>query len=357
MSSYHRKLARLPLGIFTNLLDTEDDEDDATMTPTRLRQEICSKLEPNITTVGDLLVYGTLQLLHILDPLLTYHECLEFEARLCRVCAPKPRTAWQLLNQEKGLAHMRTGMPLLDDGVLMGGLRVGTISEVVGRAGVGKTQFAMQLCCALANSGENAGSIYIDTEQKLSLARFQEMAGGGGERMILDNDKQEQHSKKILETITVHSPSSMDELLQTVNKLEDVVLELEDERPVKLIVLDSIAAPFLRKSFSNAEKKGPTESRTELLMDVAQTLKRIADQFDLAVLVVNQVGSVVGEDNTIRAALGTPWHHCLSTRILLEQGVEGTRRASLVKSHIAPNRNMSFEITSAGLEQIEGSIN
>ena len=58
---------------------------------------------------------------------------------------------------------------------LRGGFACGNISELVGRAGVGKSQLALQLCIMAARYNHQT-SIYIDTEQKLSIARLQEMA-------------------------------------------------------------------------------------------------------------------------------------------------------------------------------------
>ena len=71
------------------------------------------------------------------------------------------------------MRHVPTGLPVLDH-ALRGGLRVGTITELVGRAGTGKTQLAMQLCVMAARYSQ--GCIYIDTEKKLSLPRLREIA-------------------------------------------------------------------------------------------------------------------------------------------------------------------------------------
>ena len=69
--------------------------------------------------------------------------------------------------------HIPTLLPRLDES-LLGGVRVGTITEIVGRAGVGKTQLGLQLCIAAAH--HKRGSIYIDTALKLSVNRLQEIA-------------------------------------------------------------------------------------------------------------------------------------------------------------------------------------
>ena len=47
---------------------------------------------------------------------------------------------------------IRSGVSELDE-CLSGGFRVGSISEIVGRAGVGKTQLALQLCVVAAKMG------------------------------------------------------------------------------------------------------------------------------------------------------------------------------------------------------------
>jgi RecA/RadA recombinase len=71
------------------------------------------------------------------------------------------------------MRYLPTGISSLDRH-LRGGVRVGTITELVGKAGVGKTQLAMQLCVMAARYGQ--GCVYIDTEQKLSLDRMREIA-------------------------------------------------------------------------------------------------------------------------------------------------------------------------------------
>jgi len=80
--------------------------------------------------------------------------------------------------------------------------------------------------------------------------------------------------------------------------------------------------------------------RAAAIFRCAQKLKRLADQLHLAVVVINQAGAsgsggdgsadivTNGSGNSgfgaeqqrpqVRAALGTSWHHCVSTRLLLE---------------------------------------
>jgi hypothetical protein len=74
-----------------------------------------------------------------------------FLERTCLQCAPKPCTALDLLqattewhdimdsSQCHTMRYLPTGLPGFDQNIL-GGVRIGTITEVVGRAGSGTTQ-------------------------------------------------------------------------------------------------------------------------------------------------------------------------------------------------------------------------
>ena len=410
-----------------------------------LRAECCSKLRhanlgnaaAGITSVGSFLQLSSPALVRILDPLLTFHECEELKRRICMCCATQPTSALSLFLAttevvDTGLTlnpirHVSTGLASLDR-CLRGGFRVGTISEIVGRAGTGKTQLAMQLCVVAARF--NQGTVFIDTEKKLSLRRLHEIAqarvvvhkaefqheidmdieddfmydGGVGdvaiesEQALADTKNTYKTAAQVMENTTVHSPGSTDELISVVSGIEEEILlrnqeaeESESKFPVRLIILDSIAAPARRDFGSESAPQ-----RVATLMQVAQTLKRLADQLQCAVVVINQVGlleSGGGERSernagsssdyvAVRAALGTSWHHCLSTRLLMEHeldphrlnnsttdeapectipgrgNVSGKstrghiRRATVVKSNVAGWSNTNYIISDMGLVEI-----
>ncbi len=85
MSAAHRKLTRLPLEVFQDLIVNDQEQQ---MTPEDLRAAICDKLRRfrvrsrnaggtttiSLKTVGDLLLTSPLTLLQALDPLLTYSK-------------------------------------------------------------------------------------------------------------------------------------------------------------------------------------------------------------------------------------------------------------------------------------------
>lgn len=387
MSCSFRRLNRLPLSIFEDLQHISENHfgDAAT-----LRASICMKLAKNqnrgkessesVTTVGSFLKISCATLVQVLDPLLTYMECIELRSKICVHCAPSPRSAMELLQSWEScrIDVLPTGMNELDD-CLKGGFRVGTVSELVGRSGVGKTQLAMQLCVVAAKCG--VGTAYIDTEKKLSLERLREISDA---RRSLDSDKTDDggvarlkgnaHTGEVevtansywsqvcvLRNTTIYSPTSTKELLSLIRDLEEEILLRNDEAnnsaeklPVHLLVIDSIAAPTRRDFGADTAPK-----RVSMLIQIAQILKRLAGQLQLAIVVINQVG-MDQQNGEVRAALGISWHHCLSTRILMEREVQSEngsemqfdrcrRTATIVKSNVARNACVTYKICDKGL--------
>jgi RecA/RadA recombinase len=370
-----------------------------------------------------------------------------FLERTCLQCAPKPCNALDLLQattelhnildsaQCHNMRYLPTGLPGFDQNML-GGIRIGTITEVVGRAGSGKTQLALQLVVTAARYGQ--GAVYIDTERKVSLQRLQEMsttrAKAGQDHPSRDlassfapgkefsynisssarqsmtagsQDDNHHHqnlesnrspraeafhyrtAQQVLANLTVHSPGSTQELLTALEDAEDEILYRNqqaldparvDTFPVRLLIVDSIAAPTKRDFGADSAPQ-----RAAAVFQCAQILKRLADQLHLAVVVINQVG--LGQENnnmdssmrlsdnvSVRAALGTSWYHCVSTRLFMEhecdphrlrgrqdeqrnsmyqQQQQGRiRRLTVVKSNLAGVTSTNFEVATSGLEEV-----
>lgn len=290
----------------------------------------------SITTVGSMLRLSPIALLRALDPLLTFQECCEFHRRVCLATAPKAVAALTLLQRQKQNPQhfiLPTGVRKLD-AHLRGGFRVGALTEVVGCAGAAKTQLALQMACYC-----RASTIFVDTESKVSLQRLQEMAG----------------SSHILSNVSLHAPTNLAELLHVLGQLDDEILNHTETTglPVKLLVIDSIAAPARRHGFGSAAVQAAT------ILRIAQTVKRLADQFQLVALVINQVASSPSStEQTTRAALGTAWHHCVSTRVQLEmtmdpQGAIIARQATVVKSNmVGASPPLEFKVTTQGLVDV-----
>lgn len=348
-------------------------------------------------------------------------ECQFFFYRICVECAASPQSALDILQQENNSNQtMRKCIPtsinMLDEH-LHGGFKIGTVSEIVGRAGVGKTQLAMQLCIMAAKFGQ--GSIYIDTEQKMSLNRMQEIAQ---KRYAMNENLPDSQNvfpyktpSTVLQNVIIHSPRSTNQMESIISKLEEEILmrnrAFESSSvanasiyPVRLLLVDSIAAPT-RRDFG----KESAHDRVSALFRISQMLKRIADQLRVAVVVINQIGfmnnnknilnnaldgsdrSIIdrnsnrGDHSSVSAALGVSWHHCVSTRLLLEHTRDSykqianrnmaqgnnqeekqnssqtiqrgfVRSASVVKSNIVGYSKICFEISDLGICEHQTSI-
>lgn len=387
MSSSNRAIARLPLHIFTDLVLRDNEP----YNPIELREAMSIKLgrmksakegsltSGGITTVGELFRMTNPALLRILDPLLTHVEIQEFVYRIYILCTPRYRTAKELCDT----IHSPTSSQVIPshlhslDKALRGGIRIGTVTEIVGKAGVGKTQLSMQLCVNAAKY--KLGSIYIDTERKLSVERLLEI---GHERSKLEDINIDDpiynygnaafSSQDMLDNIVIYNPNDTYELKAIIEKQdEDIVSRLSSSAyPVKLIIIDSIAAP-IRRDFG----EGTAPQRVSIVFRIAQTLKRIADQLQVAVVVINQVDKVekYHQDNhglsEMTAALGPSWHHCVTTRIALEHQYDphqddsmiytdrGRKRiATIVKSNMVPKSSISYEVNQRGVCDFECSF-
>jgi RecA/RadA recombinase len=88
-------------------------------------------------------------------------------------------------------------------------------------------------------------------------------------------------------------------------------------RRVGLIVLDSVAM-LARLEFGTDQ----VITRQKMLAEQASLLKQVAEQFDIPVVLTNQVtggGNASGTPGAQRAALGVVWAHAVSTRLVLDQ--------------------------------------
>ena len=145
------------------------------------------------------------------------------------------------------------------DRALGGGVAGGLITEFCGAAGVGKTQFCFTLCASAAMAvgvcagGGGGGSvIYIDTERKFSAERLAEIVKGRLVAMMVGsgsaadaaltpprNTQELEHAvRDAVGRVFVHTVSSCEELTDTIERLESLVVE----HGCKLVLLDSIAA-------------------------------------------------------------------------------------------------------------------
>eukprot|EP00798_Chlamydomonas_sp_ICE-L_P006745 gene6745-3418_t len=194
---------------------------------------------------------------------------------------------------------------------------------------------------------------------------------GVGQKEALDS---------LLGRVLLIIPSSTEELLQCVHSLEAGIIEsnarlvsLEAgiiESKARLVVVDSVAA-VARADFGGAGWQN-TANRNKALGQLAAQLKHLAETFRIPVIVTNQlVFELVlvlvlerlqqqqqGQSKskgTLTAALGTMWAHNVNVRLILERSGEH-RYLRVAKSPASANIALQYEITSKGVEEVEGAL-
>jgi RecA/RadA recombinase len=138
------------------------------------------------------------------------------------------------------------------------------------------------------------------------------------------------NARRLCEKVLVKEVQTIDELLHL---LSNEILQLLRHRfltPVKLIVIDSVAALF-RADFDN--NKTDLSKRASLFFRLSAKLKQYAQQFNIAIVVTNQVTDCFDEVQSdqeymehlitsgrfVRPALGLSWSHCVNTRLFLSR--------------------------------------
>eukprot|EP01122_Echinamoeba_exundans_P002714 TRINITY_DN12684_c0_g1_i1.p1 TRINITY_DN12684_c0_g1~~TRINITY_DN12684_c0_g1_i1.p1 ORF type:complete len:368 (+),score=83.63 TRINITY_DN12684_c0_g1_i1:102-1205(+) len=286
-----------------------------------------------------------------------YNVVQKIQKAVSKYALPKTRTVLDLFYSSVEGGFLATGLKALDD-FLHGGVATGSITVIVGPAGSGKTQFCHMMCCLATlpkergGMGDEATVLYLDTEGAFAPARLAEMLSA------LDTP---------LDAIaSCVSRIKMIGRIASIEEFEAILKDLEATvaaHDVKLIVVDSIAA-LVRKDFdltSIALRQGKLSS-------IASQLKRLAEAFQIPIVIVNQVTTQFvdgpGSDRSfVTAALGTSWSHSVNTRLVIEPttgkndfGLKqqlqdiSLRRLTLAKSPTAPVVMMAVQIWAGGLK-------
>ncbi|XP_039119914.1 LOW QUALITY PROTEIN: DNA repair protein XRCC3 homolog [Dioscorea cayenensis subsp. rotundata] len=260
---------------------------------------------------------------------------------------PKPENPLHLHTTKLTL-----GCPILDS-FLGGGIPCGSITELVGESSAGKTQLCLQLLLSSllppSLGGLSSPSLYIYSEPPFPLRRLLRLSLPSLPPCPLDH-------------VFVRLSTHPDDLLSLLSHLPDSL-------PVRLIVIDSIAALF-RSEFDNTPRD--LKSRSSLFFKISTKLKDRARKLGAAVVVTNHVVDVVEAEcggarclwssgRRVVPALGLAWSHCVNTRVFLTRS-EGmsrssngeecevrTRRMHVVFSPCLPERSCEFAIVGHGV--------
>ncbi|KAK4536905.1 hypothetical protein CDCA_CDCA10G2930 [Cyanidium caldarium] len=201
------------------------------------------------------------------------------------------------------LRQVSLGTPELNTLLGGAGIPCGSLTELWGHAGAGKTRIGIQACIEAVRDGQSA-AVYIDTEGGFSWERWQQWGGG--------------HTPP--DALHVYRVWSLAELLAARYVVEEVVMAARTGT-VRLVVLDSVAFPF--------RAHAAVSPRT--LLTFAAQWQRLAYTHNVAVLMVNH--STIGGEHPGRLrytpALGPLWQHVCAHRIYVAPGYARVTQSAL----------------------------
>ncbi len=245
-----------------------------------------------------------------------------------------------LLEKRKNISKITTGSKAFD-GLLGGGIETKAITEAFGAYGSGKTSLAHQLAVNVQLPKEQGGAdgavVIIDTEGTLRPEFIQQLAEAQG----LD-------PQKVLENVRGVRAFNSDHQVLLAEKIEDLI---KQGLNVKLVIVDSLMGHF-RSDFIG---RGQLADRQQKINKHMHALLRLAQNYDLAVYLTNQVmtkpDTFFGDPT--EAIGGNIVSHNSTYRLYLRRGKKGTRVAKLVDAPAMPEGEAAFTITDKGIRDVE----
>ena len=204
----------------------------------------------------------------------------------------------------------------------------GTITEIYGSSGSGKTLFALEYTLSSLLRGDDV--IYISSDHRFPSNRFFQIIQERG----LD--------ASIAERLFIQHILDLDRLMTVLTYQLPLLLK---QNKVRLVVFDSIASYF-RFVSSNAD-----------MYAFIKRLKKLADEFQFGVLVVNHVAADINQvgrvgEESIKPALGKTWSQSIDTRLWIRKVQEGGRVVQVVfSSHMPRSESNIFYIGNQGFIQ------
>jgi meiotic recombination protein DMC1 len=247
-------------------------------------------------------------------------------------------TATELQHRRKFILKISTGSKEFDK-LLGGGIQSMSITEAFGEFRTGKTQLGhtMSVTCQLPveMGGANGKAAYIDTEGTFRPERIYAIA----ERFGLDPEI-------TISNIMYARAYNSEHQLALLNEL---CIRLCDDRQYRLVVIDSIMALF-RTDFAG---RGELNERQQKLGQMLAKLTRIAEEFNVAVYLTNQMtadpGATLAFGDSKKPIGGHVLAHASATRLYLRKGRGETRVCKIWDSPDVPEAEAMYEITTGGI--------
>jgi DNA repair protein RadA len=245
--------------------------------------------------------------------------------------------ASSLLEKRKSMLRCSTGSKSLDE-LLFGGIETQAVTEFYGEFGSGKSQICHTLCAIASRTvkegGLDGGVIYIDTEGTFRPERLDQIACARGfdPMLVLKN----------LAICRVYSSSHLELIIKDLGRYID-------KYNAKLVIIDSIIS-LHRSEYLG---RGTLADRQQRLNAMLHKLIRLAEMFNIAIVISNQVQSspdMFFGDPT-KATGGNIIAHTSTYRIYLRKSGQN-RIAKMVDSPYHPYSDVRFTVNEKGIDDV-----
>jgi DNA repair protein RadA len=291
-----------------------------------------------IWTIMDLLIHSTGNLVDILggtrDKSLKLQEKARKRVAEYGILSQDFVSADKLYDKRQKLAYISLGSRNLDE-LLVGGIETQGITEFYGEFGTGKTQ----ICHALAvhvqlppeEGGLSAPAIYLDTEKTFRPNRIVNIAESRG----LD-------PAKVLKNVHVARAMNSSHLLLLVRNVGRKI----QESGARLVCMDSAVGPFRAEYVG----RGQLAERQQMLNVMMHDLTRMAELYDVAIVLTNQVLSApdIFFGDPTRPIGGHVVAHAVTYRLYLRKS-RNARVAAIKDSPHHPPGEALFVINEGGI--------
>ena len=239
--------------------------------------------------------------------------------------------------RRSNVAYITTGSENFNE--LLGGKGVESraITEAFGAYGSGKTQLgstlAVNVQLPLEKGGVGGKCVFIDTEGTFRPVRIKQIAEAIGA-----------NPEKVLKNIFVARAFNSDHQILLLEKVSEMIKAGE---PIKLMIIDSLTAHF-RAEYAG---RGQLADRQQKLNRYLHDLMKVAETYNLAVYVTNQVmanpAQMFGDPTTPIG--GNILGHASTYRLYLRRGKQGSRVSKLIDSPNLPDNECVYWVSDAGV--------
>ncbi|AUB55349.1 MULTISPECIES: DNA repair and recombination protein RadA [Methanobacterium] len=245
-------------------------------------------------------------------------------------------TALDVMERRKDVGHIITGSTGLDE-LIGGGIETQAITEVFGEFGSGKSQISHEIAVTVQLPPEKGGlcgeCVFIDTENTFRPERIKQIAEG----FTLDVEE-------VLGKIHIARAFNSSHQILMADKVNELIQKGVN---IRLVIVDSLTSHF-RAEYVGRESLA---TRQQKLNQHLHTLQNIANTYNVAVFVTNQVQARPDAffGSPTKAIGGHVLGHASTYRIWLKKGLAGKRIARLVDSPHLPEGESVFKVVTEGI--------